>query len=75
MSEKDGAGMAPRWIDASVLAREFGVTGATIRNWIASGRVQATKTPGGRWKITPQEYRRLTEKLSQTSQTPQIELT
>jgi predicted site-specific integrase-resolvase len=48
-----------RLLDISVLAREFEVSGRAVRNWIRLGRVQAVQTPGGRWKITREEFTRL----------------
>lgn len=62
-------------IDAAVLARQFNVTTATVRNWIAAGRVRAIQTPSGRWKITPDEYDRLKAIKASKAQTPQIEST
>jgi excisionase family DNA binding protein len=64
------AAAAERLIDAAVVAREMGVTGQTVRNWIDAERIVGVRTPGGRYRVPLFELMRL--KKSQTRQARQI---
>lgn len=50
---------AKRLLDVAVVARRVGFTDRTVRNWIASGKVQAVRSPTGRYRITVSELARL----------------
>lgn len=64
------AAAAERLIDAAVVAREMGVTGQTVRNWIDAERILGVRTPGGRYRVPLFELIRL--KKSQTPQASQL---
>lgn len=40
------------WITPEEAAKEEGVSPRTIRRWAEQNRIPATRTPGGRWRIT-----------------------
>ena len=54
---------APR-LSPSRLAALLGVSPATILRWCAAGRINARKSPGGRWWIDPQVIHVLLEHFS-----------
>lgn len=41
------------------VARAFGVTVASVRNWDRAGRIQSTRTPGGQRRFRRSEVERL----------------
>ena len=57
-------------VKVSELAREFGVHRNTIRNWIQSGTLPARKSPGRRYAIKWEDYKKLCEKYGITPRTP-----
>ena len=47
------------FLTVAEFAREFRVTGATVRMWCAQGTLQSFKLPGGSWRIPESEVARL----------------
>jgi len=39
------------------VAKKFGVSNQTILNWIENGKIEATQTPGGHWRIPAHQFR------------------
>jgi len=61
------------YVDVETVARHFGVTGETVRDWIRTKRLDADTTPTGRYRIPRLAFERLIEKKkSQDSQDSQI---
>src|SRR5487761_419818 len=46
-------------IKPSEAAKSLGISYATMKNWIYTGKLQATRTPGGHYRIAPAELARL----------------
>lgn len=38
-------------ISTGEVAKRLGVTPQTVREWIASKKIQASQTPGGHWRV------------------------
>ena len=57
-------------IKVSELAEEFGVHRNTIRNWIQSGTLPAQKSPGRRYVVKWEDYKKLCDKFGKTPRTP-----
>lgn len=49
----------PRWHTPGVAARHYGVCIQTVRNWIKAHKLQARRTPSGRFQIPASEFARL----------------
>ena len=46
-------------LTVSALATALGVAPRTVRDWLAAGRVDGVRTPGGHWRIPRAELERL----------------
>jgi excisionase family DNA binding protein len=53
-----------RWLSPEEAAREHGVSGRTIRNWIASGRLEARRA-GRRWQVVASSSEKLFAQASE----------
>lgn len=51
-------------ISASEVARRFSVDAATVRRWIASGRLPAFRTPGGTYRIHPEDVEKFLQPIT-----------
>jgi excisionase family DNA binding protein len=52
--------LSVKWYRISEVASALSVNSATIRRWIASGQLKATRTgPTGRWRVAEAELQRL----------------
>ncbi|MBO4271332.1 helix-turn-helix domain-containing protein [Microbispora triticiradicis] len=40
-----------RLLKSSEVAKFYGVTTKTLGNWIRAGRIEATRTPGGQYRV------------------------
>ena len=47
---------AERVIDLAVIARYYQVTTQSVRRWIKAGRIQADRTPTGRYKVLAADF-------------------
>lgn len=60
---------ARRLLHLSVVAKRLGVSGRTLRRWIAEERVHAEQTLGGHYRIRVSELARLEKIVGQIGQT------
>jgi excisionase family DNA binding protein len=45
----------PQLVSIGEVARRFGVSVATVRNWERSGKLAAVRTPGGQRRFRPSD--------------------
>jgi excisionase family DNA binding protein len=50
-------------VKVSSVAEIFGVQPRTVREWIKSGKIKATSTPGGQYRIPQSEVQRLADAM------------
>ncbi len=46
-------------MSAAAAARELEVNRSTVTRWIAAGKLPASRTPGGHWRVRAADVRRL----------------
>jgi excisionase family DNA binding protein len=46
-------------LSVSLVAAQLGVTPSALRHWIRAGKVRAISTPGGHYRLSPEERDRL----------------
>lgn len=48
-------------LSVTEVAKTFGVKGFTVREWIKMKKIEATRTPGGQWRVRKSEVKRFAE--------------
>lgn len=56
--------MTDRIISIGAIARRLDVTGNTVRAWIRSGKLKATRTPSGRYRVSEADLVAAIEKIN-----------
>jgi excisionase family DNA binding protein len=51
-----------KYYKVSEVAKIFDVTNYTVRTWINTGKIKATKSPGGQWRIAGTEIKGYAQK-------------